>query len=129
MKPVLIKIGKFVGVWFPTVMLISAFGTQGVAKFSATSGWARAFEHWGYPVWFRYSIGGLEVLAALLLILPLTASLGALLVIGIMLGAYATHIIGDHSWDPRHEMVPFVFACLVFYLRRDGFARLIRKRE
>jgi uncharacterized membrane protein YphA (DoxX/SURF4 family) len=99
-------------------MLIMAMFRSGVDKFSDTSGWARAFAHWGYPVWFRILIGVLEVLAAALLVWPRTAPVGAMLVVIIMLGGIGTHIAGGDRHFMRSEMGPIVFASIVLIARR-----------
>ena len=74
-------IGIEVAIWLPTLFLAFVFFAQGAAKFSDTSGWARAFAHWGYPDWFRWTIGFAELLAAVLLLLRRTAAVGAAIII------------------------------------------------
>ena len=49
--------------WLPTLFLVYVFATQGSSKFSDSSGWAKAFRTWHYPVWFRILIGVLEISA------------------------------------------------------------------
>src|SRR4029079_7522669 len=79
-------IAKEAAIWLPTLFLIVVFTMQGVAKFSDTSGWARAFQHWGYPDWFRWTIGFAELLAAAFLLWRRTAALGAAIIVILMLG-------------------------------------------
>jgi uncharacterized membrane protein YphA (DoxX/SURF4 family) len=55
------------------------------------------FVHWGYPAWFSYVVGAGELLAAVLLILPRRRFLGAVLLVLIMTGAVATHIINHNT--------------------------------
>ena len=83
---------KTIGRWIPVVLLTLIFVPAGWAKFSDTSGWARAFRHWGYPDWFRVTIGVLELAAVGLLLSGRAAAWGALLVIALMLGGTATQI-------------------------------------
>ena len=123
------RIAKAIGTWAPTLMLAFIFLNQGYAKFSATSGWARAFQHWGYPDWFRMTVGGLELLGALLLLWWRSAPIGAALIILVMAGAMGTHIVIDHR--PRevfHETVPMVLALLVLVMRRNEARALLRWR-
>lgn len=77
-------------------MLIMVFARAGLDKFDSTSGWSRAFAHWGYPAWFRVLIGVLEVAAALLLLWPRTAVHGAAIIIVVMLGGVGTHAFVEH---------------------------------
>src|SRR5688572_24134578 len=69
------SIAKEVLIWIPTLFLAWVFTRQGAAKFSDASGWARAFTAWGYPEWFRWTIGFAELLASALLLWKRTAAL------------------------------------------------------
>jgi putative oxidoreductase len=113
-----LSIAGWTVVWLMTLMLVFVFGNQGVAKFSDTSGWARAFAHWGYPVWFRLLIGVLEVLAAVLILWPRTAPIGAAIIIVVMLGGMGTHIVKDNGRHMTSEVMPIVFASVILFARR-----------
>ena len=123
-RAVVIKVLKFVGTWLPTGMLVFVFTSQGLAKFDATSGWARAFEVWGYPEWFRQLIGVQELLAAALLVWPRTAPIGAALVIITMLGGIGTHIAANDRWWFRSESGPILFATIVLLFPPPQIAAL-----
>src|SRR4029079_18510540 len=86
------KMARVIGMWIPAILLVLIFAKQGWSKFDDASGWARAFRHWGYPDWFRITIGVMESSAVVLLILGRTAAFGAILIIIVMLGGMATHI-------------------------------------
>ena len=117
-KTTLGKVARFIGAWLPAILLILLFARQGWAKFSDTSGWAVAFRHWGYPAWFRVTIGILELGAALLLALGRTAAFGALIIIVVMLGAWVTHLVFDGGRHMTSEVVPLVLATIVLFVRR-----------
>jgi len=117
-KSRVINIAKVVGTWIPALLLVLIFTPQGWAKFNDTSGWAIAFRHWGYPDWFRVAVGVMELSAVLLLLLGRTAAYGALLIIVVMLGAWATHIMFDHGQHMTSEVVPLVLASIVLIVRR-----------
>lgn len=114
----LVKVAKIVGTWLPAILLVLVFVPQGLAKFSDTSGWATAFRHWGYPDWFRMLIGILELGAALLLLLGRTAAFGAIIIIVVMLGAWATHLIFEGGRHMTSEVVPLALATIVLVVRR-----------
>ena len=118
-KATAIKTAKIVGMWIPAILLVLIFVPQGWSKFNDTSGWAVAFRHWGYPDWFRVTIGAIEVTAAVLLVLGRMAALGAILIILVMLGGMGTHIVFDHGRHMTSEVVPLVLASIVLVLRRD----------
>ena len=117
-KTALVKVAKIVGTWIPAILLMLVFIPQGLAKFSDTSGWTAAFRQWGYPDWFRMLIGALELSAALLLFLGRTAAFGAIIIIVVMLGAWATHLIFEGGRHMTSEVVPLVLATIVLILRR-----------
>ena len=113
-----IQTAKVVGTWIPAILLILIFAPQGWSKFNDASGWAIAFRHWGYPDWFRITIGIVELTAVVLLLLGRTAAYGAILIILVMLGAWATHIIFDHGQHMTSEVVPLLLASIVLTVRR-----------
>ena len=117
-KAQVVKALKLVLTWIPAILLVLIFARQGWSKFSDTSGWAVAFRHWGYPDWFRVTIGAIELAAVVLLLLGRTAALGAILIIVVMLGAWATHLIFDGGRHMTSEVVPLVLASLVLVARR-----------
>ena len=123
----LITAAKFVGTWLPAVLLVLIFVPQGLAKFDDASGWAKAFRFWGYPDWFRVTIGVLELLAALLLIAGRTAAFGAIVIIAVMLGAWATHLIFDGGRHMTSEVVPLVLATIVLVIRRKQVTALVAR--
>lgn len=120
----LIKAARVIGTWLPAILLVLIFVPQGLAKFDDSSGWARAFRFWGYPDWFRITIGALELLAALLLIAGRTAVLGAMTIMVIMLGGMATHLIFEGGRHITSEVVPLTLATIVFIIRRKQLRSL-----
>jgi hypothetical protein len=116
-------------VWFMTLMLVFVIGKAGIDKFSATSGWARAFTYWGYPVWFRVLIGVMETAAAALLLWPRSAPIGAVLVIIVMLGGMGTHIVKDGGRHMTSEVLPIVFSSIILFARRDAWRHWLPRRN
>jgi uncharacterized membrane protein YphA (DoxX/SURF4 family) len=99
------------------LFLIFVFAPQAWNKLSDTGGWAIAFRHWGYPTWFRILIGFVETGAALLLLWRRTAIIGAALIIAVMLGGTATHILKDGGRHVTSEVLPITLATIVLVLR------------
>jgi len=126
-KDAFVSAAKVIGIWIPALLLVAIFAPQGWSKFSDTSGWAMAFRHWGYPDWFRVTIGVVELLAVALLLLGRTAAVGALLIICVMLGGMATHLIFDQGRHMTSEIVPLVLGTIVLVLRRDQLSALRRR--
>jgi uncharacterized membrane protein YphA (DoxX/SURF4 family) len=91
--------------------------------------YAEKFVNWGYPAWFAIVIGGAELLSAVLLLMPSRRFLGAVLLVFILTGAVATHIInkdtiGDSIAAPIHLVLGLVVALAYWPADwRDPFRR------
>ena len=64
----------------------------GFLKLSGNAQLVGLFEAIGLGQWFRYMTGTLEVAGAILLLIPRTSGLGALMLAGVMAGAVMTHL-------------------------------------
>jgi uncharacterized membrane protein YphA (DoxX/SURF4 family) len=107
--------------WIFALFLAWVFIRQGIAKFSDTSGWARAFRVWHFPVWFRILIGVFETSAALFLLTRRTAFAGAAIIIVVMLGAMGTHIYWGRPGQVTSEILPLFLSTMVALGRRKSF--------
>jgi uncharacterized membrane protein YphA (DoxX/SURF4 family) len=107
--------------WVFALFLAWIFIRQGLSKFSDTSGWARAFRGWHFPVWFRVLIGVLEMSGALLLLTRRTAFAGASIIIVVMLGAMATHVYWGHPEQVTSEVLPLFLATMIAIGRWKNF--------
>ena len=81
-----------VGLWILQIGAAGMFLMVGFLKLSGDAQLVGLFEAIGLGQWFRYVTGSLEVLGAVLLLIPRLSGLGALLLVGTMLGAVATHL-------------------------------------
>jgi putative oxidoreductase len=106
-----------IALWVPTLFLVYVFVPQGLSKFSDTSGWARAFRVWHFPVWFRVLVGIAEVAAAALLLVPRTAPVGAGIIAVVMLGGMGTHVYWGHPGQVTSEVLPLALSLLVLFFR------------
>lgn len=81
---------QVVVMWVLSGLLAAMFiGSGGMKLTGDVSGVA---QHFGYPIWFFYLIGLLEVVGAICLLIPrIAAEVGSFLII-IMLGALISHI-------------------------------------
>ena len=68
------------------------FLAAGGTKFIPLPAHVENFTKWGFPLWFMYLTGGVEVAGALLFIIPMTRYYGATLLFFTMIGAIFTHI-------------------------------------
>lgn|SRR5688572_6815913 len=107
-----------IALWVFALFLAWVFLRQGFSKFSDTSGWARAFRLWHFPVWFRILIGVMETGAGLLLLTRRTAFFGAIIIIVVMLGAMGTHIYWGRPGQVTSEVLPLFLSTMVALGRR-----------
>jgi putative oxidoreductase len=74
-------------------VLALVFFASGAAKLAGLEFEVVAFERWGYPLWFMYLVGLVEVTGALLLLLRRTSALAGAGLAAFMTGAVGTHVI------------------------------------
>ncbi len=74
------------------VLLGLLFLFAGGEKLWDPVGHAEEFAHWGYPLWFVYVTGIIEVLGAVGLFVPAGRLYGVLLLSVTMIGASITHL-------------------------------------
>jgi putative oxidoreductase len=106
-------------VWALRIVLALFFGTAGLAKLAGVPQMVQIFEAIGIGQWFRYLTGAVEVVGAVLLLVPVTGFLGGLLLAVTMLGGVATHLvlIGGSA---APAAVLGLLSALVAWLHRPG---------
>ena len=77
--------------WIASILLAVIFLSEGAAKFPESRMWLRLFDQIGFGQWFRYFTGVVEVVGAVLLLLPATRYVGAALLACTMCGALLVH--------------------------------------
>jgi len=81
-----------VGSWILQIGAAGMFLMVGFFKLTGDPQMVGLFDAIGLGQWFRYVTGSLEVLGALLLLIPRLSGLGALMLFGVMIGAVVTHV-------------------------------------
>jgi uncharacterized membrane protein YphA (DoxX/SURF4 family) len=96
----------------------------GFSKLSGDPQLVGLFDAIGLGQWFRYLTGSLEVLGALLLLIPRLSGLGALLLAGTMLGAVATHafVVGG---SPLPAIILLIVTGVIAWGRRQQTMNLL----
>jgi putative oxidoreductase len=95
---------------------------QGSVKLAGSQSWIARFSQWGYPNQFYLVVGLAELSGAIILLFPKLARFGALILIAVMIGATATHMIHQE----RQVVTTLVLLALlgaVLYLRRGTIAK------
>jgi uncharacterized membrane protein YphA (DoxX/SURF4 family) len=76
------------------------------------------FAHWGYPLWFMYLTGGIEVVAGIALWIPLVRLYGVLLLSITMIGASITHLrAGEMGAVPIPIVLLFLLLTLAWTMK------------
>ena len=77
----------------PRIAIGLLFVWIGSQKFDSTGMWVRVFARIGFGQWFRYLTGTLQVAGGLLLFVPRTALVGAIVLATTMVGAVVTQLL------------------------------------
>ena len=92
------------------VAVAAFFVMMAVKNLAGDEAMAADFRRWGYPDAFRQAVAGLQIVGAVLLLIPPVAFLGAVLLAGVLVGAVVTHAVHD---PPAALASPLVFLVLV----------------
>ena len=99
-------------IWALRVLLAVVFLSEGLDKFSERRRWLRIFEEIGFGQWFRYFTGVIEVVAAVMLVIPKTTLVAVALLVGTMLGAILVHVF-VMGIGPQTGFVVILIALLI----------------
>jgi putative oxidoreductase len=102
---------KNIVVWVVSVLLALMFLMAGGGKLMNPSGAGQMFTQYGYPAWFAVVIGVVEVVGAVLLLVPRTALYAAGALAVTMAGAVFTHL--KTPGEVPRAVVPFVLLALL----------------
>ena len=112
-----------------SVLLSLVFLGAGGAKLAGLKQLADNFARWGYPGWFLYVTGVIEVACAIGLWVPRVRNLAALGMVATMLGAALTHLMHGESSQSTPALVLAVLAGVLVVLRRDELLSRISPRR
>jgi putative oxidoreductase len=114
--------GKIINIalWVLQIAAAGMFLMVGYLKLSGNPQLVGLFQAIGLGQWFRYLTGTLEVSCAILLLIPRTSGLGALILVGVMVGAVITHLfIVGGSATPA--IILLIVTGVVAWGRRKNF--------
>lgn len=121
--------------WVAQIAVAGILGQTLFFKFSGAPEAVVLFETLGAEPWGRLSVGAAEALAVVLLVVPRTALLGAILSAALMVGAIGSHltklgiVVNDDGGSLFAMAVVVLLSSLfVVYVRRAGVLALIRPR-
>jgi putative oxidoreductase len=115
-----------VGLWILQIGAAGMFLMVGFFKLSGDPRMVGLFDAIGLGQWFRYVTGSLEVLGGVLLLVPRLSGLGALLLVGVMLGAVPTHlfVVGG---NPLPAIILLIVTGVVAWGRRERTMNILAR--
>jgi putative oxidoreductase len=118
--------GKALNIAFWTLQVLAAlaFLAAGLGKLLGSADMIALFNAVGIGQWFRYVTGVLEVLGAVLLIVPSKTAVGAVLLACVMAGAVVAHLTVLHT-AATAPVVLFALTALIAWGRRSELTRLL----
>jgi putative oxidoreductase len=107
---------KNVALWALQILTAAAFLTAGFATLSGYPMMVATFDKIGIGQWFRYVTGSIEVMSAILLLIPRLTPVGAAILLCTMTGAVLSHLflIGG---SPVAALVLLCFAAIILWGR------------
>lgn len=99
-------------------LLTLGFLMFGGSKLAGQQMHVENFARWGYPTWFMYLTGLIEVVGAVLLWPQRTRLIGALLLVATMLGAILTHLVNGEAAFITMPVVLLLLAAFVAWSNR-----------
>jgi putative oxidoreductase len=115
-----------IALWVVQILLALAFVGAASGKLLGNPDMVGLFEAIGIGQWFRYLTGLLEVLGAILIVVPRTKFFGAALLSMVMVGAVITHLFILHN-APTAPAVLLLLAGIVAWGRRDGLKPVLAR--
>ena len=114
--------------WIVAGLAALAFLGAGLPKLAGFQEFVNNFQRWGYPGWFVYLVGAVEVAGAILLLVPRTVTLASLLLGGDMLGALFTHVKAGEWPALAGPVVLLVLLAVAGWGRREELFLLPRSQ-
>ena len=114
--------------WVLQIGAAGMFLMVGYLKLSGNAQLVGLFQAIGLGQWFRYLTGSLEVAGAILLLIPRTSGLAALMLAGVMVCAVGTHlfIVGG---SPLGASILLVVTGMIAWGRRQRTSSLFSAQK
>lgn len=104
-------------IWGVSVIAAFVILAAGLPKIWGGHDWSQNFELWGYPPWFRVIVGWVEVLGAILLVVPRTSLFAAGVLAVTMAGAAYTQLLHGTMRDAFIPLALMLMLASVVALR------------
>lgn len=112
------------GFWILQILVAAAFLASGGSKLTGQPAMIAVFDQIGIGQWFRIVTGGIEAIAAVLLLVPRLIPVGALVLAATMAGAVLAHLVLIGG-SPVPALILMFLAALIIWGRRNRLAALL----
>lgn len=110
--------------WVLCIVVAGFFVMSAIPKLTQKAEIVGAFEAWGYSTTLLLLIGVLELLGAILLLIPRTATWGAAIIVVVMGGAAYTHL-STGIGSPMTAIIALLLAAVAGWLRKGEAVGLL----
>jgi uncharacterized membrane protein YphA (DoxX/SURF4 family) len=100
-----------------SIFLCVVFAATGLAKLTSQPMVVAEFALFGLPTWFMDLTGVLEVVSAVLVVIPRTSRIGAALIVCILACAIVEHVIHGQAGTGAGVLVLLLIAVALIWLR------------
>ena len=104
-----------IGLWALRIAVAGLFLFAGVIKLTGQPMMVQEFETVGLGQWFRYATGVLEVIGAVMVLVPKVSALGGCLLLLVDVGAFVAQVTVLHK-DWIHTIVIGIVIGFLIYL-------------
>ena len=127
---------KVTGIWFARILSAVILLQTLFFKFTAAPESVYIFSSIGLEPWGRVGIGVLELVAATLILIPVTTVFGSLLAIGLMTGALFFHLTklgisvqNDGGQLFFYALVVLICSVWLAFIYRNDLLKIIKLRS
>jgi putative oxidoreductase len=113
--------------WTLTVLAALVYLAAGYAKVSGQEMMVQGFTSYGLPNWFRITIGSLEIIAAILLLIPAFTGMASFGLSLIMIGALACHVMFPPMAAGIGPLVLLVVLTYIWMTRKNVVPVMLQK--
>ena len=110
---------KLYSLWISKVIISLLFILASIGKLAKNESVIQMFKEWGYVDGFYFIIGLLELVLAILLLIPKTALYSAILLFILMIGALFTHLTNDPFLEIIRPIIFMIFLAIIILLQRE----------
>lgn len=107
---------KLIVSWILRILVALGFLLASLGKLTSNANVIQMFENWGFPDGFYLVIGILELVLAVMLLIPKTMKIALLGLIVLMVGAIITHIVNDPIGQILRPIIFMLFLLGIYFL-------------